>query len=311
MVLERPIIIARNRLQALVEAHANHYEQHRETVHDTVGANGKVAAVLAELLVHEKRHQAGGHIHQERPDTDRKRLPGHRAVKPENGLAEMQEAALVGEEIKRVAEGGNLAKHRGKGGAAYAHTESKNEHRIQYRIGNHREKRQSHRRAGMPRATDYAVESVHQVGESIAQDDDGHIVPRERQGVFTGPEEIQYRIQESQGHHGEKNADYGIEREGIGQHLPGRLVVLLPQQYGNQRHCAHAHECAEGDADVHQGEGHGKAGDCVGAHIGDVPDVDAVHHVIQRSSRLGYDARDGVPAQKSAYFFGSEFKRSG
>ena len=69
------------------------------------------------------------------------------------------------------------------------------------------------------------------------------------------------------------------------------------------------HEGAEGYADVHQRECDGQAGDGIGTDIGNMPDVDAVDHVVQRSRRLGDDTRDGELPQQCANFFGAEFKR--
>ena len=48
-------IISRDRLHSLVEAHVYHNEKERDTVHDTVRADGKVSAVLEHLLIDEQR----------------------------------------------------------------------------------------------------------------------------------------------------------------------------------------------------------------------------------------------------------------
>ena len=216
---------------------------------------------------------------------------------------------LVPEEPEGVHKRKYLAYHRSERRSLDPHSQAEDEDGVKYRIGNHREEGEPHCRLWMTRRAYYAVESVQQVREGVAEDDDGHVVPGKRYGPLARTEEIQDGIQEGQRHNGEHDADYDVKRERVGQHLAGGFIVLLPQHDGNQRHCAHAHKGAEGDADVHQREGYGEARDGVRTHVGYVPDVDAVHHIVQRSRRLGDDARDGEFPQQSAYFFRAEFKR--
>ena len=101
-----------------------------------------------------------------------------------------------------------------------------------------------------------------------------------------------------------------VERQHVGQDLPGGVIVALAQQDGDERHRAHADQRAHRDGQVHQRESHGQAGDGGRAHPGDMADVGAVDHIVKRSRHLGDDARDGVLAQECADFPGPELSRS-
>ena len=144
----------------------------------------------------------------------------------------------------------------------------------------------------------------------IAQQDDEHVAVRIRQGVVAGSEEAQDRVQETERHRREQDADDDVERQHIGEHLLCSAVVLLAQQHGDERHGAHADQRAHGRGQVHQGEGDGQAADGGRADARDMADVDAVDHVVQRSRRLGDDARDGVLAQEGTDLLGPEFNGS-
>ena len=180
-----------------------------------------------------------------------------------------------------------------------------------YRVRNHREQGQPHGRLRMPGRTYQAVESEIQVRDHVSEQYDAHVLPGIEDGVVAGAEEIEYRIQERQGDHREHYSYDQVQRKHVREHLLGRIIVLLAEKHGYQGHAAHAHERAHRGRQVHQREGHGKSAYCVRAHPGNMADIDAVDHIIQRSSGLGYDARDRIHLQEFSDFFRSELCRSG
>ena len=141
--------------------------------------------------------------------------------------------------------------------------------------------------------------------------DDAHVFPGVEYRPVAGSEEIQNRIQEGQSDNREQYSDYQVQREHIGQDLLGRVVVLLPEQHRYQGHSSHADQGSHGRGEVHQREGHRKSADRVRADPGNMADIDAVDHIIQRSSGLGYDTRDRIHLKEFSDLFRSELRRSG
>ena len=222
----------------------------------------------------------------------------------------MQEPLPVREEAHRVGEGQELADHGGERRPLYAHVQHEDEYGVEYGVGNDSEQGQSHRRPGVAGRPDDSVEAEIKVREDVAQQDDDHVVPREGDGVVAGSEEVEYGIQEAEGEGSEDDAYDEIERQDGGKDLLRLFIVLLPEEHGDEGHRSHAHEGAEGGGQVHQREGDRKAGDRVRAHVPDVADVDAVHHIVQRRRSHGDDARDCVHLQKFSYAQRAEFGRS-
>ena len=221
----------------------------------------------------------------------------------------MKEVVLAREVSHRVGQGHGLADHRGQGGSLDAHVQPEDEDGVKDGVGGHREKGQAHGQPGISGGPYDTVESEIKVRDDVAQQDDHHVAPCEWQGVVARSEEIQYRIEEQEGDQCEEDAYYDIERQYVGKDLLRGIIVLLPQEDGDQRHSAHAHEGAEGGGEIHQGEGYGQSRNGVRSHVPDMADVDTVDHVVQRSRGLGDDARNRVHLQKFSDFLRPEFGR--
>ena len=95
VVLFRAVVVAGNRLHALVEAHDDHQEKENQPVHDAVGADRQVAAIALELVVDENHHEARGYVHQERCKADRKRALRDAPVEAEVLARQVQELPFV------------------------------------------------------------------------------------------------------------------------------------------------------------------------------------------------------------------------
>ena len=177
VVLASSVIVSCNRLESLVESHAHHQKEHCDPVDDTIGTNGHISTVFAQLLVDEHCHHASRRIHKERAGTDSKRLLGNPPVNLENRLGEVQDLAFVREEPEHIHKSHQLTDHSSYCSALDSHSESENQNRIKYRIGKHGKQRKSHRRLGMSGRTHKSVESEIQMRKHISDKDDCHIIP--------------------------------------------------------------------------------------------------------------------------------------
>ena len=134
----------------------------------------------------------------------------------------------------------------------------------------------------------------------IAQGDNGHVVPCKGQRCVRRSEEPQDRIHPDQGDQRKYQAGYDIERNVVTKDLACYPIVFLPQKDGNHGCSANSHQRAKSGGNVHQGEGYRKAGDGKRTNIGNMADIDAVHHIIKRRRCHGNDAGDSVFLQELA-----------
>ena len=141
----------------------------------------------------------------------------------------------------------------------------------------------------------------------IAYQDDEHVFLGERQGVFSSPEESQYRIQERKDCCREQHADDDVQHHEVRKHLVGRLIILLAEKHGQNSGTSDTHKCADRSGKIHQGECDGKSGNGVGSDIRDMADEDAVDHIVQRRCSHGYYGRDCILHQQRTYILFSKF----
>ena len=149
------------------------------------------------------------------------------------------------------------------------------------------------------------------MSDDIPVENDLHIVPGVLQRVGAGSEEIENRIQEHQAEHGEQEADDAVQGHLVGQDLVGDLIVPLSEQHGDHGRRPDADKSAERRAEVHQRERDSKSRDGQRSRSGNMPDVDAVHHIIERRRSHGDDSRDCVLLEQYSYAFTSKLRRSG
>ena len=219
----------------------------------------------------------------------------------------MEQVVLPREIAQGISHGESLAKYGRNGGPSDSELEHENEYRVEYGIGNHREKGEPHRQLGIAGGTYHAVQSEIQVGDYVAQEDYEHVVPGETYRIVAGSEEVEDPVQERKAQEDEEQAGYAVEGDYVGQHLVGTLVVLLAKEYGDQRGTSYPDQGAEGGSQVHQREAYREAGQCKRTDSRNVPDEHAVHHIIQRRRSHGYDARDCVLLKQLAYSFAAKF----
>ncbi len=308
-VLPGAVVVPRNGLHALVEAHHNHHEEEGDAVHDAIRADGQVSAPLHQLLVDEQHHNTAGEVHQERPHANGQGILGYLPVHPEHleRTGQVQETVRIQEIPKRIAQRHALAQDGGQRRALDAHVQRKDEDGVQNGIGGNCKQGEPHGQLGIAGRADNGVETKIQVRDGIAKGNDGHVVTGKGKGGVRGSEKAEDGVHPQQHHGGKDDARYEVEADVVAEHLAGHLVVFLAQQDRNHGGGSYAHQRTERGGNVHQGEGDGESCDAQRAYIGNMADVYAVHHIIQRRRGHGNDAGDRVLAYKRVDGLGAQF----
>ena len=308
-VLPGAVIVSRDGLHALVQAHHHHDEQERDAVHDAVCANGQVTAPFYQLLVDEQHHNTAGQIHQERPHANGQGVLGDFPVHPEHlqGAGQVQETVRIQEIPERIAQRHALAQDGGQRRALDTHVQREDEEGVQDGIGGYCKQGEPHGQPRVAGRADNGVEAKIQVRDGIAQGNDGHVVTGKGKGGVRGSEKAEDGVHPQQHHGGEDDARYEVEADVVAEHLAGHLVVFLAQQDRNHGGGPHAHQRTERGGNVHQGEGDGEARNAQRPDIGNMADVHAVHHIIQRRRGHGNDAGDRVLANQRVDGLGAQF----
>ena len=110
-------------------------------------------------------------------------------------------------------------------------------------------------------------------------------------GGVAGPEQVEHRPPEQIA---QRHQHHGVDRQqgdDLSQDPLGPLVILRAAGNGKQRRAAVAVQVGEGRDQSGQREGKADAGQGHRAHIRQVADVDAVHHVVQKLDHLGHRQR--------------------
>ena len=89
VVLLRAVVVADNRLHALVEAHDNHRKDEHQSVDNAIRGDGYIAAVAFELVVDDDDHEAMCQIGQERGHSYRQSLPRDILIQPPDTAVDM------------------------------------------------------------------------------------------------------------------------------------------------------------------------------------------------------------------------------
>ena len=87
--LSRSIIIAGDRLHALVQAHHDHEEHKHQPIDHPERGNRQVATIALELVIQNHHYETAGQVHQKRRETDREHPERERAVERPYPLLEM------------------------------------------------------------------------------------------------------------------------------------------------------------------------------------------------------------------------------
>ena len=160
----------------------------------------------------------------------------------------------------------------------------------------HRHDGRRHGLLGMSGGAEQGVEAEVDVGNHVTGQDYLHVLAGIRYSVLARPEEVEYRVEEGQGHYRKEQTDKEIKHHHVAQHLLRDIVVLLAEEHRGHGRGSDSDEGAESRRKVHEGEGKSQSGDGVWPYA--VADEDSVDHIVERGGGHGDDRRDSVLFQK-------------
>lgn len=288
----RPVVEPEDGLRPLRQADDQHDEQHGDARDDAARANGQVAPVALQRMVHDDDHQAAGHLHGEGRDADRQDVPDDPPLEAEIARMEADDAPPVDEMGHDEDGAGDHRDGRRDGGAADAHVENQDKQGVENDIEDGAQHHRDHRLLGIARGPHDGVEVERQVGEEIAGDDDIEVIHGVGQGLLAAAETRQQLLHENHAGNDRRQVDDQRQGQGVAQDMLGRLVRLAPQVDGDSRGRPGADQHAEGLQEKQDGERQRQARD--GHRADPLPDKDPVDNVIKRVDHRTDDSGDGV-----------------
>ena len=285
----RPVVIADNGLYALGKARQGRRQKLQHALHDGEAAHVQVAPVDLQLPVHHDIDQALCGPHDERGEPQRKDLPRHRPVQPDVRHTDLQSGAFSAQKAHIPQRAHELRDDRGDGRSLHAPPEHKDENRIQDNIRHCAHRHRQHSGTGAPLHNDKRVQAQGQLHKQGPGQIDLQVRRRVGDRGVAGPEHIQKRpVEEIKQRH--QGGGKHQEQPGAGAEDALRPVAVpLAQPDGRQRRARRAGKSGK-RRDQH-GDGkcqpHARQGG--GPHPGNVPDVYAVHDIIQNIDHLRDD----------------------
>ena len=283
---------AHHRLTALTDALNRQGAQLGSTGDNGHGTHGHVAAVPRQTGAEADGQQALGGEHHEGRDAQRHHRQDDLPFRLEKVFAQVQDGLFAGEEFQDPHRAHGLAEHRGNGSAPHAQPEPKDQDGVQNDVDDRTNDRGEHAGPGEALGRDEGVHAQHHQHEHRAQNVDAAVGKRIRQGGVAGTEQPQQRRGsrvKADGEHDCKEQQHG---EAVGDDLLRLLLLALPQRNGGARCAARAHQHGESVQQHQDGSEQPHAGQRRCADARDVPDVNAVHDVVQQIHHLRHHGRD-------------------
>ena len=166
----------------------------------------------------------------------------------------MECTALVAEVLQYHYHSCCLCYYRSPCCSSDAHIEHEDEYRVEYGIEHNCEYGQGHGLLRISGRTHGGVEAEVQVGHYVSVEDDLYVFLCVRKGVFAGTEEIEYRVNEYQGHGHEEQAKDDVQADYVSENLVCSLIILLTQKDRQHCRCSGSHKGTEGCGEVHERE---------------------------------------------------------
>lgn len=295
-ILFGPVVIAHDGLHALIQSGYDHHEEQDDTVHDAVGADIEVAAVLLKRLVDEDDHDRGADMQQEGGQSDGDDAADDLAPQAENTPLEVQETLPVREVVQRDGEGRHLGDDGRAGGAADPPAEPEDEERVEDAVHRNGRQHDEHSFLRVSGCTEYLVKSQIHMGDDRAGQDDLHEVAGIVDRLLARPEEVEDGVEEEQADGHEQSTDQHVQQHDVSQRILGGAPVSLAQPDGDDGGGADADHRAESRGDVHQRQGDGQSRD--GQRPDAMTDEDAVDDVVERRRGRGDDGGDGISQEQ-------------
>lgn len=234
------IVVSDDRLHTLVESHDNHTEDEGDPVDDAVGADGEVASVLEQLVIDDDDDGASCQVHEAGRESDSEHVGYDSFLEVEDVSLYSQFLFGSAEDSELPDDGDELCDYGSDGGTLYATMEDKDEDGVEYDIEDDGDDGGVHRFLRVSGGTEYAIESVVEVGEDIGTECDNHVTACEAECLVGSTETTQDRVEEDESDSAYDSTEYDIEHDDIAEHESCGLVVFLSESYGD--------ECATADA---------------------------------------------------------------
>ena len=281
-------VVAQHRLGTAGDAVDRQGQNLPHRVQDGHDADVQIAAPDPQGGVAHHLYQAVGGGHDEAGHSQPQDIPHQGQLEPQVFFADAADALAPCKEQQHPDHGGQLADDGGDGGPLDPHPETEDEHRVQHQVQSRPQQGGAHPHPGVALGADESVEAGGQHGAGGAQQVDFQVGVGVAVGGVAGAEEIQHRPPEQIAHpHQHQGADKE-QCHHLAQNPLGPLVILGSPGDGEQGRAAVAVEIGKGRDQGGQGEGQPDAGEGHGPHVGQVADVDPVHHIVQQLDQLGH-----------------------
>ena len=224
------------------------------------------------------------------------------------GEAELDDAAVAAEMPEGVGGGAGHGGVGGPGGTLEAHGgEAKpavDEDGVEDDVGAGADEHGRHGVAGVALGAHEAAHAEGEVGEDVANEDDGEVGMGVGDGLRGAAEEGEGLVEQEIGHHGNREEEEELEGDELAENLLGLVLAALAQADGEDGGGAGADEDAEGGEYHHVGEGEREAGHGIGAD--GATDVEAVDDVVDGLDGRGHDGGEGQAPEHFADGLGAE-----
>ena len=191
-----------------------------------------------------------------------------------------------GEEVKDPHGGYELGEDGGQRGATHAHVKDKDKQRVQEQVQHSPDGHGEHARDAEPLGVDEIVHAKTYHDEQRAAQVDGEVGVRIGIGGVAGTEQIHQRPAKRIAEDGKDQAAEQEHGEGIRHDLFCLLRLPAAPCNGEEGRPAGAEEVGKGGDDGDDGQRQADACQRLGGRVGDVADVDPVHHVVQDIDEL-------------------------
>ena len=302
----RAEIIAGDRLGTLRDALQGQQGELHHAAQDGHSPHGQVAAVFQQGRIEADGDHTLAGLHgkggQSQRDAGQNQLCSREKIflfQPEDGL-------FPREKTNHPHAGNALRQDGGHCRAPDAHSQPKNQHRVQHDIQHSADEHRLHSHGGEALRRNKGVHTQRQLDEQGAEGVDAHIIHRETDGIFAGSEHKQHFPAPQQHHRRQNDGNDGLQHKAAAQNFFRFRVVSPAHGNGRAGRAAGGHEGRKGGDDQDQRHTHTHAGQGETAVHRHMADIDPIHDIIQHIDQLGDHRRHAQPPQQFSNGFGSQ-----
>ena len=151
------VVVADNWLHTLRQTQHNHREDEGHTIHNAIGSDGRIAAILLQYIVDHDNHHAGADVNRKGGHSDTDDILDNLPTEAEDAVTESQKTAGRREMHNLNDEWHQLRNHSSPRRARYAPLESENKQSVERAIDGNRNEHHRHCFLGVTRHANYTV----------------------------------------------------------------------------------------------------------------------------------------------------------